>query len=90
MKLPEKFVDKMYNILNSDIDKFLQSLEEENIKALTVDNNKVSIDKLEDVVKLEGIKLEPIPYVNNGYYYNYPQSLAYPLNNNQNALEKNG
>ena len=22
---------------------------------------------------------------NNGYYYNYPQSLAYPLNNNQNA-----
>ncbi len=69
MKLPDKFVEKMSIILGEDLDKFLSSLDKENVKALTVDTNKITLEEFEKEIEKEDIEITKIPYIPNGYYY---------------------
>lgn len=65
MDLPQNFIDKMSNLLGSDIDKFICSLENPSIKGITVNYSRIGKDKFES---LADFTHTPIPYIENGFY----------------------
>ena len=67
MKLPEKFVDNMMSLLGEGGEKFLEALNESNVKALTVDVNKITLSEFEKNCNLDITKID---YLDNAYYYN--------------------
>ena len=64
--LPEEFVKNMKELLNEESDSFFNSLERDEVKALTVDINKISKKEFEKVVDFD---INEIEYMDNAYYY---------------------
>lgn len=66
MKLPIAFMEKMRQILGEEYPEFEKSYEEPRNYGLRVNTQKISPEELR---KLVPFSLEPIPWVENGFYY---------------------
>ena len=66
MRLPEKFVENMKELLKGESEKFFDALNDKSVKSLRVDANKINID---DFIKSTDLELEKISYLNNAFYY---------------------
>ena len=65
MNLPENFKSKMQNLLGNDYDKFIESLNEQIEKAITINTNRIDMETFSE---LSDFQYTPIPDIPNGYY----------------------
>lgn len=66
MNLPAAFEEKMRTLLKGDYEKYIECFEESRLYGLRVNTNKISV---EDFQKISPWKLTPIPWIENGFYY---------------------
>ena len=66
IKLPEKFENKMKELLQDEYDNYLQCYDEPRYYGLRVNTNKISV---EDFLKIAPWSLTPVPWIPNGFYY---------------------
>ena len=67
-QLPIEFQQRMKTLLGDEYNDFLKSYEEKPVRAFRVNTDKIS---LEDFQKLNIFSNEKIPYVENGFYFDY-------------------
>ncbi len=66
MKLPEKFVDDMKLLLGSEFNDYIDSYDEPRWYGLRINEQKISV---EEFLTISPFELTPIPWINNGFYY---------------------
>lgn len=66
MKLPQKFLNRMKELLQDEYEDFLKSYDEERYYGLRVNTLKISV---EDFAKISPFELEPVPWTKDGFYY---------------------
>lgn len=66
MNLPIKFQEKMKQLLGEEYDTYLASFEQKNKSGLRVNTGKISV---EEFLKISPYELEPVPWTENGFYY---------------------
>ncbi len=66
MKLPEKFIDEMKDLLKEDYDNYIACLDNPMYHALRVNTLKISV---EDFLKISPFELTPVPWCKNAFYY---------------------
>lgn len=66
MRLPDEFVDDMRNLLGDGYEEYIASYDQPRWYGLRVNTNKISV---EDFIKISPFKLSPIPWIENGFYY---------------------
>ncbi len=66
MKLPEQFENKMKELLNEEFDEYIACYEEPRYYGLRVNTGKISPEEFEKICPFE---IRPIPWIENGYYY---------------------
>ena len=76
INLPKEFSERMKLLLKDDYELYLKALEEPAVRALRVNTDKISI---EDFQKICDFDLEKIPYVSNGFYFNYDRIGNHPF-----------
>lgn len=64
--LPEKFLERMQEMLGEEYPAFLESFERENHRALRVNKRKADMDKF---LENSTHSLQPVPWTENGFYY---------------------
>jgi len=74
--LNEHFLDNMKQILGSDYESFLASLNEKNEKAIFINTNKLSVDSF---LKCVDFKISSVPYEKNGFYVGQQKLGRHPL-----------
>ncbi len=62
--LPEKFSDRMKNILGDEYDAFISALSEESVRGIRVNETKISTDAFLNITELN---LSPIKYTKDGF-----------------------
>lgn len=70
MKLPDKFEKKMQALLGDEFPEYLSCYEEPRYYGLRVNTNKISV---EDFKKICPFEITPIPWIENGFYYDGDQ-----------------
>ncbi len=66
MSLPIAFEEKMKMLLGAEFDDYIKCYEEKRLYGLRVNTKKISV---EDFKKICPFKIEPIPWIENGFYY---------------------
>ena len=66
MQLPESFQVKMQELLEEEYPLYVKCFNKKHHFGLRVNTNKISVD---DFLKIAPWELEPIPWINNGFYY---------------------
>ena len=66
MQLPVEFCEEMKRILGDEYDGYLQSMGESRRFGLRVNTAKISV---EEFLRISPFELTPIPYVDNGFFY---------------------
>lgn len=66
MRLPENFEKKMRDLLKEDFDDYIACYEEPRYYGLRVNTNKISVEEFKKICPFE---IEPIPWIENGFYY---------------------
>jgi NOL1/NOP2/sun family putative RNA methylase len=66
MELPIRFCEEMKRVLGDEYDAYLQSMQEKRKYGLRVNTAKISTEEFQ---KIAPFPLTPIPYVDNGFYY---------------------
>lgn len=64
--LPESFLKKMETLLGSEYDEYIDCFSKKRIFGLRVNTRKISVEKFLSVAPWP---LEPIPWIDNGFYY---------------------
>ncbi len=67
-QLPLEFQERMKSLLGDEYDDFLKSYDEKPVRAFRVNTDKISLD---DFQKLNIFSDDKIPYVENGFYFDY-------------------
>ena len=75
MNLPKEYLKKMQALLKDDFDAYLNSFNNEIVHSLRINTNKISV---EDFLKISPFDLEPIPWSDDGFYYNDNQVSKHP------------
>ncbi|MGN0405415.1 MAG: RsmF rRNA methyltransferase first C-terminal domain-containing protein [Bariatricus sp.] len=70
MQLPEIFEEKMQRLLGTEFDAYIRCYEEPRYYGLRVNTRKISV---EDFLKIAPFPLTPIPWIENGFYYDGEQ-----------------
>lgn len=65
--LPQQYKQNMQELLKDEYEEYLNSFKDERVYGLRVNTNKISV---EDFLKISPFKLEPIPWTNDGFYFN--------------------
>ena len=73
--LPVDFENRMKNLLGDEFSSYKASLEEEPVRSLRVNTNKIS---LEDFNKINIFNTEKIPYSPTGFYFDYEKIGNHP------------
>lgn len=73
MQLPESYLKQMQDLLKDDFPAYLQSFEEERYYGLRINTNKISV---EEFLKISPFSLRPIPWCDNGFYYDKEEKPA--------------
>lgn len=66
MKLPEQFETKMKDLLKEEFDEYISCYDEPRYYGLRVNTGKISPEEFEKICPFE---IHPIPWIENGYYY---------------------
>ena len=66
MKLPKEYIDNIKALLGIDSEKYFECLKYNGYKGIRVNNLKISTEEFE---KICPFKIEKIPFINNGFYY---------------------
>lgn len=66
MELPNRFCEQMKRILGDEYDAYLQSMKESKRYGLRVNTAKISVEEFK---RIAPFPLQPIPYINNGFFY---------------------
>lgn len=66
MNLPIAFVDKMKNLLGDEFDDYIKCYDEKRLYGLRVNTKKISVEEFKAICPFE---IEPIPWIENGFYY---------------------
>lgn len=66
MELPIKYTETMKNMLGPDFDDYIDSFSDKRLYGLRVNTLKISV---EEFLKISPFELEPIPWIENGFYY---------------------
>ncbi len=66
MELPVKYLDAMKELLGDEYEAYLESFNDKRLYGLRVNNLKIST---EDFLKISPFKLTPVPWIENGFYY---------------------
>ena len=74
--LPRDYKMQMQNMLGSKFDSYLNALNEQGVRGLRVNTNKISV---EDFVKINslGIKLQGIDYANDGFVFDIENKIGF-------------
>lgn len=67
-QLPIEFENRMRTLLGDEFDDFIRSFDEPPVRAFRVNTDKISLEKFE---KINPFPSEKIPYVENGFYFDY-------------------
>lgn len=67
-QLPQEFENRMKTLLGDEFEDFKKSFNEPPVRAFRVNTDKISV---EDFEKINPFPSEKIPYVENGFYFNY-------------------
>lgn len=67
-QLPIEFQERMKTLLGGEYDDFLKSYDEKPVRAFRVNTDKISLD---DFQKLNIFSDDKVPYVENGFYFDY-------------------
>lgn len=70
INLPVEFEDKMRHLLGEEFDDYIRCYEEPRYYGLRVNTQKISV---EDFVKICPFDITPIPWIENGFYYDGEQ-----------------
>ena len=70
MNLPKMFEEKMQELLQDEYQAYLECYDEPRHYGLRVNTNKISV---KDFLKIAPWSLEPIPWIDNGFYYDGEQ-----------------
>lgn len=73
MNLPEKYIETMKETLGDEFDAYLESFNDTRLYGLRVNTLKISV---EDFLKISPFKLEPIPWIKNGFYFSEEEKPA--------------
>lgn len=73
--LPAQFLERMKNLLGDEFDDFISSMNNEPVRSFRVNTDKIL---LEDFEKINIFSDDKIPYVSNGYYFNYDKIGNHP------------
>ena len=68
MQLPEEFASRMREMLGEESDAFFAGYEKERVYGLRVNTAKISPEEFE---KLAPFHLKRIPWVKNGFFYDF-------------------
>lgn len=68
--LPNDFIEQMKQLLPSEYPAFLHTYEHPPVRGLRVNTRKITLDKFSQCVPFH---LDPIPWCDEGYYFNYPE-----------------
>lgn len=74
-ELPIEFSERMKNILGNDYDEYIRSLNSSPVRGFRVNIDKISLDDFE---KINVFSSERIPYVKNGFYFDYDKIGNHP------------
>lgn len=66
MNLPAEYTDAMKELLGSEYEQYIESFNDKRLFGLRVNNLKIST---EDFLKISPFHLEPIPWIDNGFFY---------------------
>jgi len=66
MNLPASFVEKMQNLLGTEFDDYIKCYEEKRLYGLRVNTNKITVEEFKRICPFD---IEPIPWIENGFYY---------------------
>ena len=66
MNLPIAFVDKMKALLGEEFDDYIKCYDEKRLYGLRVNTKKISVEEFRKICPFE---IEPIPWIENGFYY---------------------
>ncbi len=75
MILPEEFKDRMKKLLGDEFGDYEKSLDEKPVRAFRVNTDKISVEEFK---KLCPFEIEQIPYVSNGFYFDYDKIGNHP------------
>ena len=67
MILPDRYVDKMQKLLKEDYEDYLACFDEPRYYGLRVNTGKISVEDFKAICPFE---IVPIPWIENGFYYN--------------------
>lgn len=73
IQLPKNYIQHMKELLKDDFEAYMQSFEQERYYGLRINTNKISV---EDFLKISPFQLKPIPWADNGFYYQGDQKPA--------------
>ena len=66
MNLPASFVEKMKELLGEEFDSYIKCYDEKRWYGLRVNTKKISVEEFQKICPFE---IEPIPWIENGFYY---------------------
>ena len=66
MNLPEAFTKKMQSLLGDEYEEYIKCYEEKRLYGLRVNTKKISVEEFKKICPFE---MEPIPWIENGFYY---------------------
>ena len=73
IQLPKNYIQQMKELLKDEFEAYMQSFEQERYYGLRINTNKISV---EDFLKISPFQLKPIPWADNGFYYQGNQKPA--------------
>ncbi|MCD8238979.1 MAG: hypothetical protein LUC92_06585 [Clostridiales bacterium] len=66
MKLPQEYLNKMKDLLDSDFESYLKSFDEERVCGLRANTLKISPEELKSLLNMP---LKPVSWCDTGFYY---------------------
>ncbi len=73
MNLPIAFVDKMKRLLGDEFEEYIACYEENRLYGLRVNTKKISVEEFQKICPFD---IKPIPWIENGFYYDGEQVQA--------------
>ena len=73
MDLPIAFVDKIKGLLGNEFDDYIKCYDEKRLYGLRVNTRKISVEEFKKICPFE---IQPIPWIENGFYYDGEQIQA--------------